>query len=217
MVITSAKAVPLTVLKFSLPDWSRQTTTPNLGQDGMYAQPDQSAAFSEGFSQGYLGVPFKGHHTEQFTLGYVNGSQEIRNNRAEVAGISGLPFLFQNDDKAKTVYDEAKDTRLFVQCGANDPIGTLPVQTDDNYRSFWIGYEDGALLRDNSDPSENFPTFGDCPSGQTAEFCTGWKFGWNFEESQINPPSPGDSKCFSDSIKAPNLVGTWNILNSIVS
>ncbi len=82
MVITSAKAVPLTVLKFPLPDWSRQTTTPNLGQDGMYAQPDQSAAFSEGFSQGYLGVPFKGHHTEQFTLGYVNGSQEIRNNRA---------------------------------------------------------------------------------------------------------------------------------------
>jgi hypothetical protein len=42
MVITSAKAVPLTVLKFPLPDWSRQTTTPNLGQDGMYAQPDQS-------------------------------------------------------------------------------------------------------------------------------------------------------------------------------
>lgn len=57
MVITSAKAVPLNVLKFPLPDWSRQTTTPNLGQDGMYAQPDQSAAFSEGFSQGYLGVP----------------------------------------------------------------------------------------------------------------------------------------------------------------
>jgi hypothetical protein len=114
-----------------------------------------------------------------------------------------LPFLFQNDDKAKTVYDEAKDTRLFVQCGANYPIGTFPVQTDDNYRSFWIGYEDGGLLRDNSDPPGNFPHFGDCPSGQTAEFCAGWKFGWNFEESQINPPDPSDPKCYADS--------TWHL------
>jgi hypothetical protein len=124
-----------------------------------------------------------------------------------------LPAVLQNDDKAKTAYDDAKETRLFVQCGANAPIGTFPVQTDDNYRSFWIGFEDGTILRDNSDPSGNYRAFGDCPSGQSAEFCKGWNFGWYFDEAQINPPDPSDPKCYADSIKAPNLVGTWNILN----
>jgi hypothetical protein len=74
-----------------------------------------------------------------------------------------------------------------------EPIGTLPVHTNDHYMQFWIGYQDGSILRDNSDPSGNFPHFGDCPSGNSAEFCAGWKFGWNMEEAEINPPSP--SKC----------------------
>jgi hypothetical protein len=40
--------------------------------------PDQSAAYNAGFSQGYMGIPFQGHHTEQFILGYINGSQGIQ-------------------------------------------------------------------------------------------------------------------------------------------
>ena len=110
-------------------------------------------------------------------------------------------------------YNESEQNRLFVDCGANLPIGTLPAQTDDHYMQFYIGMEDGGILRDNSDPSGNYPHFGDCPSGQTAEFCAGWKFGWNNDEALINPSEPVDSKCYADSIKQPNLVGTRNIVN----
>ncbi|MFZ0514742.1 MAG: hypothetical protein WAM14_24270 [Candidatus Nitrosopolaris sp.] len=100
---------------------------------------------------------------------------------------------FHGDNQSITYYKEGKWNRGYVDCGANEPIGTLPVHTNDNYMQFYIGLNDGAMLRDNSDPSGNYPYFGDCPSGQTTEFCMGWKFGWNYQEAEINPPSP--SKC----------------------
>jgi hypothetical protein len=55
--------------------------------------PGQSSAHNAGFSQGYLGVPFKGGHTEQFILGYINGSQGIQDNKAEVAVIWICHFI----------------------------------------------------------------------------------------------------------------------------
>jgi hypothetical protein len=76
---TMTKTISLTTLNLPLPDYSRNlTTTPAVEKDGVYAIPDQPLIYSEGFYNGYLGVPFKGHHTEQFILGYVNVSQAAK-------------------------------------------------------------------------------------------------------------------------------------------
>jgi hypothetical protein len=107
--------------------------------------------------------------------------------------------VFHGDKKTMSYYDDAKDNRRFVDCQALEPIGTRPPYTNDQYMQFYIGLYDGSLLRDNSDPSGNFPHFGDCPSGQTSEFCTGWHFGWNYNEAEINPPSPAN--CPENGIK----------------
>ncbi|HXP52350.1 MAG TPA: hypothetical protein VN922_20520 [Bacteroidia bacterium] len=184
-------------------------TTPAYDKDEITATPNETAAYNAGYSHGYLGLPLGKHQTEQFILGYINGTQAIENNQADVAGVLGLKF--HGNDEAMNHYKDGKVTHLFVKCGANSPIGTLPVDTNDNYTEFWIGYNDGAILRDNSDPSGNVPHFGDCPSNQTSEFCAGWKFGWYNEEALINPPDPSDPKCYPDSIKQPDLIGTWNM------
>jgi hypothetical protein len=186
-------------------------TTPAYDKDEITATPNETAAYNAGYSHGYLGLPLGKHHTEQFILGYINGTQAIENNKADVAGVLGLKF--HGNDEAMNHYKDGKVTHLFVKCGANSPIGTLPIDTSDNYTEFWIGYNDGAILRDNSDPSGNVPHFGDCPSNQTSEFCAGWKFGWYNEEALINPPDPSDPKCYPDSIKQPDLIGTWNMVN----
>ena len=150
----------------------------------------QSAAFNAGFSQGYLEVPFKGGHTEQFIHGYINGTKELQNDKAEVAGYMGMPF--HGDNQSMFYYMQGKGIRSDVECGDQEPIGTLPTHTDDNYKLFYEGYHDGSLLRDSSDPGEDPNNNPNCPLGHSTEYCAGFKFGWNNGEALINPPDDYD-------------------------
>ena len=52
--------------------------------------PSKSVAYNAGFSAGYLGLPLKGHHTQQYLLGYTNGTL-YESNRGGVSGYNGLP------------------------------------------------------------------------------------------------------------------------------
>jgi hypothetical protein len=132
-------------------------------------------------------------------LGYINGTKGMQINKASVAGYLGMPF--HGDKKSLEYYDQGIWLRTFVKCDALEPIGTLPAHTNDNYIHFYIGFHDGSTLRDNSDPSGN-STLGTCPSGHSTEYCAGYSFGWNNDESVINPPSPvncpGSDKASAD-------------------
>ena len=37
------------------------------------------------------GLPLKGHHTQQYLLGYINGTSLYESNRGGVSGYNGLP------------------------------------------------------------------------------------------------------------------------------
>ena len=51
---------------------------------------DKSAAYNAGFSQGFLGTPFKGHHTQDFIYGYKNGTRSYQFNLGSVMAYNGL-------------------------------------------------------------------------------------------------------------------------------
>jgi hypothetical protein len=127
--------------------------------------PGQSAAFSAGYSQGYLGVPLKGYHPEQFLLGYINGTKVLQESKAEVAGYMGMKWFVNND--TMTYYKQGAGIRSDVECGDQEPIGTLPTHPDDNYKLFYEGYHDGSLLRDSSDPGEDPNNNPNCPLGHS--------------------------------------------------
>jgi hypothetical protein len=146
--------------------------------------PGQSAAYNAGFSQGYLGVPFKGGHTEQFMLGYINGSQGIQDDKAEVAGYMGKPFHW--DKQATQYYTQGLWLRAEMKCGGIDPLGTFPNKTNDNYKQFYIGYNDGATNADNTYDAANGT--GICPSKHTKEYCMGWKIGYNNDDDVLAEP-----------------------------
>jgi tetratricopeptide (TPR) repeat protein len=63
----------------------------NIGENELVPIPGKSAAYNAGFSQGYIGVPLKGHHTQQYLLGYTNGTSLYESNRGGVFSYNGLP------------------------------------------------------------------------------------------------------------------------------
>lgn len=176
--------------------------------------PGQSAAYSAGYSQGYLGLPLKGYHSKQFLLGYINGTQEILNDKAEVAGYLGKKAFVNNE--SLEYYYSGKWFRAQVKCGDQYPLGAFPNQTNDNYRQFWIGYSDGTQNRDASDPGEDPSNTPNCPSsssstlGRSAEYCQGWKFGWYNDDAALNNADdrcPSDKKAFGDLLKVEQNLG----------
>jgi hypothetical protein len=60
----------------------------------------------------------------------------------------------------------------------NRPIdlGQLPTSTNDNYRDFYLGLDQGADAYDMVDGTHYFLYNG--PPGHTAEYHTGWRFGY---------------------------------------
>ena len=58
----------------------------------------KSERYNQGFSQGYRGFPLKGHHTNDFILGYLNGSSSYQINRGEAEAYNNLPATSKNPD-----------------------------------------------------------------------------------------------------------------------
>ena len=43
--------------------------------------PGESAAYNSGFDAAYLELPFKGHHTQDYLDGYINGTKGLQDNK----------------------------------------------------------------------------------------------------------------------------------------
>jgi hypothetical protein len=55
---------------------SAKAITRNINIDRSYVapQPDKTLRFDAGFAAAYLGLPLKGHHTQEYIIGYMNGT-----------------------------------------------------------------------------------------------------------------------------------------------
>lgn len=56
------------------------------GENKLAPDPNKSAPYNTGFSQGYVGIPLKGHHTHNFLAGYINGTALYWFNRGDTEG-----------------------------------------------------------------------------------------------------------------------------------
>jgi hypothetical protein len=125
-------------------------------------------------------MPLKGYHAKQFLLGYIDGTQGILNNKAEVVGYMHMEAFVNSE--SMTYYNQGKQTRCLVKDGAQYPLGDFPTHITDNYLNLYIGNHDGDTQRDASD----YMTY-ECPSGHSTEYCMGFKIGWFNEDDLINP------------------------------
>jgi hypothetical protein len=113
------------------------------GENELGPDPSKSAAYNAGYSAGYLGLPLKGHHTNDFILGYVNGSSSYQVNRGEVEGYNSIRAASKNPDYISG-YQQGVAER---KAAFTKP--TLPTHTDDSYKNFYIGYQDGQIQEDH--------------------------------------------------------------------
>ena len=141
-------------------------------------QPGKSDPYNAGFAQGYLGLALKGHHTNEFLLGYINGSSLIQSNRGDVQGYSGLPATSNNPDYIKG-YKQGVASRA----DTSNTNSTLPAHTDDNYMDFFVGYYNAAVDADNHNGDSSGYV---CCSGHTQEYCLGYKAGYSYESYLLN-------------------------------
>jgi hypothetical protein len=60
--------------------------TPTVANSLLTPFSDKSWRYNAGFEQGFLAIPFKGHHTADFVIGYINGTSTFNMNRSENPG-----------------------------------------------------------------------------------------------------------------------------------
>ena len=141
--------------------------------------------YRAGYLQGVQGIEFKGFtnfaKTPEFIKGYSKGIQGYWSNRALVEGYSGLPissFLQKNANYTQSYKDGRAEYLAGYpgtkKCGID--LGTLPAHTNDNYRDFYLGLDQGGDAYNLVDGLHRFLENG--PPGHTAEYYAGWKFGY---------------------------------------
>jgi tetratricopeptide (TPR) repeat protein len=134
--------------------------------------PNESAAYNAGFTQGYEGIPLKHHHTHDFLTGYKNGISSYLFNRGEVEVENGMSPTSKNPD-----YIQGFQQGKAILADGGSIEHTLPMHTADNYTDFYIGYHNGAAAADSDNSKDNLGYHG-CPSGHTKEFCDGYSAGY---------------------------------------
>ncbi|MGC2573637.1 MAG: hypothetical protein WA364_19145 [Candidatus Nitrosopolaris sp.] len=142
-----------------------------------YSDGDRSR-YHAGYLQGVQDIGFKGHHTQNFTRGYFNGVQHYWSDRGLVEGYNGLPISSHNMNYTSSYRDGHAEMASGYQgtkkCGID--LGQLPTYTNDNYRDFYLGLDQGGEAYDMVDGTHYFLYNG--PPGHTAEYHTGWRFGY---------------------------------------
>lgn len=136
-----------------------------------------SKRYNAGFSTGYLGLPLKGHHTQEYLTGYINGTSLYQFNRGQVFANNALPPESKNPDYLSG-YQQGLTMR-----GNGTSFHTLPAHTDDNYKHFFVGYRDGAIQMDHDWNAKLQSLDHTCPSGHTEEYCAGYKAGYSDENA----------------------------------
>jgi hypothetical protein len=151
-----------------------------------YSDGDTSAN-QMGYLQGVQGIGLNGTHTytriqaqhQEFIKGYSKGIQGYWRNRGVVEGYSGLPPSMQNTNYTaayKSGHAEyAAGYPTAKNCGID--LGKLPAHTNDNYRDFYLGLDQGGDAYRLVDGEHYF--LYDGPPGHTAEYYVGWKFGYS--------------------------------------
>jgi len=144
--------------------------------------PGKSAAYNVGFSQGYTGVPLKGHHTQQFLAGYINGTASFQQNKGFSEGYSKVPMSSHTKDYIDAYNFGVKNRVTDLEPSTS---GQLPAHTNDHYMHYYIGIHDGGVTADQDSDKTN--KLGDsCPSGHTQEYCTGYKQGYDYEDDALH-------------------------------
>lgn len=148
--------------------------------------PDQgkSLRYNEGFSNGFTGVPFTGHHTQNYTYGYRNGTQtywQIKG--AIIPGYTGKPmiplmYLPPGVNKSDYVswYQQAKHFHIDDHFTIN-----IPSHSDDGFLQYFIGIQDGMLAYDQDDARENGNTSPPLGHSHQSQYVLGFNSGWDIE------------------------------------
>jgi hypothetical protein len=109
--------------------------------------------------------------------------------RGFAEGYSHLPMSFPHDKVYVDNYKDGVSEHTFdlydiSRGGGCVILGTWPVHSSDNYRDFYQGW----IAGDNAyTAGEGHNIYnGNCPLAHSAEFCAGWKFGFNI-------PANGDA------------------------
>jgi hypothetical protein len=186
-VATIAVAIGLTLIA-----WVAVTSV-------VYAE-QHSWIYNAGYLQGVMGAGLKGHPTIEFLQGYTKGTEQYWFNRGYVEGNNKLPKITKDANYTKA-YTEAT-YNLTPGSGPLESPGLgrglkPPVHSTDNYTDFYLGvYEGGVAGEKDQGPmpqgdqgqpmSHQRETldgvydqgYSLCPPGHTAEYCTGYLFGY---------------------------------------
>jgi hypothetical protein len=129
------------------------------------------------YNAGFLGVPFKGHHTANFIAGYLNGTNSYWYNRGTVWGFNGLHPEYPQSKNYMTGYADGIDQKTNALGNPNNY--KIPTTSDDDYMHYFIEYHDGAVKQDSD---HDIGTYSEtCPSGHTQEYYAGYSAGYNAE------------------------------------
>jgi hypothetical protein len=143
-----------------------------------YSDGDTSI-YHAGYLQGVQGGELKGTHTQEFIKGYFKGIQDYWWNRGLAEGYSGLPMSSQNVNYTQAYKSEHREYAAGYPTAKNCGIdlGKLPAHTNDSYRDFYLGLDQGGDAYGIVDGAHYFLYNG--PPGHTAEYYGGWKFGYS--------------------------------------
>jgi hypothetical protein len=132
--------------------------------------------YNAGYNQGLRGIVLKDTHTQEFIAGYSNGTYDRLYDRGYAEGYSHMPMSSDNPVYVKSYKQGKSDYAFTLYDKSWTFLGKLPTQTNDDYVAFYQGWKTGdaaytAQEGHNIDLSK-------CPSGHSAEFCAGYKFGY---------------------------------------
>ena len=122
---------------------SAKAITGNVNIDRSYVapQPDKTSRFDAGFTAAYLGLPLKGHHTQEYIIGYINGTASYESDRGEMFGYSYLPPT--PVEKKNSNFMGGYGDGLQYRNDIRNTNSTIPSHTNDDYRNYFIGYHNG--------------------------------------------------------------------------
>jgi hypothetical protein len=73
----------------------------------------QSDAYKTGWATGFLGQPFKGHHTQDYIIGLINGTCTYKLNRSEAPGHTMDFYIGFHNGAIKCYYITPKGRQIF--------------------------------------------------------------------------------------------------------
>jgi hypothetical protein len=135
-----------------------------------FVKATNESSYRLGFLQGVSGVELKGHHTQEFMSGYVNGSQDYWYDRGYAESINKISMSSHNTNYTAGYKAAIADLPNF---GMN--LGRIPTH---NQKDFYLGIDQGVNHTDEQMDKSGIGQWSTvCSPGHTAEYCAGFKFG----------------------------------------